>query len=265
MHDVLVGSLCSTPCACVFFCGCLLLFWVLHTHTYTLTLSTHLLYTHYFYFHSPQYHAVVRAGGASAGSLPHPSRASRLQVVESLRRAQMVVAINGVQCDEIESMLKDSRVKDNYEQLLCDSLSLKQVDFGQPERNVPQVDFSLLASQGETEFQKGQLTNKLINFPASNALDLSNQSECGPFFKYGQLIGVANAYLQTARPDAISKVAPMDLDINKYNHLGFEKHYHLTTQRSHNKYKDISYTTHIIWFFSFSSARSVLFMFQFRF
>lgn len=85
------------------------------------------------------------------------------------------------------------------------------------------VDFTRLGYESESTFQDIHLKDRFFGVSCAHALDVSKSTPDGLFFKPAQaLVGLENSsvYLQTAKPDGTSTVAPMDLGIKSVGKTG---------------------------------------------
>lgn len=124
--------------------------------------------------------------------------------------------VSGKMASTVEEALRkelDVNPVENFKAIL----SLTEKDFvvtgGTPEL---EIDFKGgLTRFGEHEFQKGPLKDTFFDIKWARAYDLStsNSSISGPFFKPAQSVGDASVAHLSAKPDATSLAAPMDLEI----------------------------------------------------
>ena len=137
--------------------------------------------------------------------------------MENVQQCGVPVQVNGVLksvTELAESLLWTSEVDPRA--LLSPVISLVEEDFVATERTPElKIEFRKLAEMQEQEFQNGLLREQLFDVKWAQARDLSssNSSMSGPFFKPAQTVGEAVVCHLSAKPDATSLAAPMDLEI----------------------------------------------------
>ena len=150
---------------------------------------------------------------ATPGSKANPSsRAALLSLVEIMEETKFtVVWCGGV--GNLQSRIQDSQVStQDFSALLRKRLgiSMEEIAGG----GLDELNFLNLRTESETAFQQVHLRDNFFNVESAKALDLSNATANGPFFKPATKVdGDHSVSAKAGNPDGTSVVAPMDLEI----------------------------------------------------